>query len=122
MTTLKASFGRPFSEQLAAYRLRLGNLVPTVKWDDLDGAAHARAFMVAGAQKAELLNELAAAVDRVIAEGTTLDAFTKDFLAIAERHGWRGWTGDETDKRRAWRARLGSGRIRGRHIARVKKI
>ena len=106
MTDIGVSFGKPFPEQLAAFRLRLGNLAPSVKWDDLDGAAHARAFMVAGAQKAELLDELARAVDKVIAAGTTLDAFTKDFLAIAERNGWRGWTGDETDKRRAWRARV----------------
>lgn len=99
-------FRRPFPEQLAAFRLRLGNLVPSSAWDDLWQEQHDRAFMVAGATKAELLADLAEAVDKAIAEGTGLEAFRKDFRAIVEKHGWHGWTGEGTAKGEAWRTRV----------------
>lgn len=99
-------FRRPFPEQLAALRLRLGNLVPTSAWDGLWQEQHDRGFMVAGATKAELLVDLAAAVDKAIAEGTGLEAFRKEFRAIVEKHGWHGWTGEGTAKGEAWRTRV----------------
>lgn len=98
-------FRRPFREQVAYFRQKLGRLIPTKRWDDVTGAAHDTGFMVAGAQKADLLADLAAAVDRAIAEGKSLDAFRKDFSAAVERHDWHGWTGEETKAGRAWRTR-----------------
>ncbi|MDT8856438.1 phage minor head protein [Paracoccaceae bacterium Fryx2] len=106
MTDLAASFRKPFGEQVAAYRLRLGNLVPTSRWDDLRHAQHDRAFMVAGAVKADLLADLAAAVESSIVQGTTLETFRKDFRSIVEKHGWHGWTGEGTAKGEAWRTRV----------------
>jgi hypothetical protein len=103
---LSGVFQLPFPEQIAAFRLRLGNLVPTARWDDIEGQAHDRAFMVAGAMKAELLADLAAAVDRGIAGGGTLDDFRRDFRAIVARHGWHGWTGEGTKAGEAWRTRV----------------
>ena len=97
---------RPFAEQVAFFRGKLGNLVPTARWDDIWKSAHDRAFMVAGAAKADLLADLAAAVDKAIAEGETLDAFRKRFAAIVQKHGWHGWTGEETEAGRAWRTRI----------------
>jgi hypothetical protein len=105
-SVLTGTFKRPFAEQLAFFRQKLGNLVPTARWDDLIGSAHDRAFMVAGATKADLLADLGAAVDRAISEGTTLEAFRKDFRAIVERNGWHGWTGESTAAGRAWRTRI----------------
>jgi len=102
---IEATFHRPFKEQLAAFRLRLGDLVPTARWDDLRHSAHDRAFMVAGATKADLLDDLAAAVDKAIAEGTGFEAFKSDFRGLVEKHGWHGWTGDTTEKARNWRMR-----------------
>ncbi|QRY97093.1 hypothetical protein JT366_07615 [Sphingomonas paucimobilis] len=96
---------RPFAEQVAYFRGKLGDLVPTQRWDDLEREAHDTAFMVAGAQKADLLADLAAAVDRAITEGKSLDAFRKDFDAAVERHDWHGWTGEDTKAGRAWRVR-----------------
>lgn len=100
-----AVFRRPFAEQVAAFRLRLGDLVPTSAWDDLLRSAHDRAFMVAGATKADLLQDLANAIDRAISEGTGLEAFKREFRAIVEKHGWHGWTGEGTPKGEAWRMR-----------------
>lgn len=103
---IRATFRKPFPEQVAAFRLRLGNLVPTARWDDLWQDQHNRAFMVAGATKADLLADLAAAVDKAIADGTGLEAFRKDFRAIVEKHGWHGWTGEGTAKGEAWRTKV----------------
>lgn len=97
--------GRPFDEQVAYFRQKLGNLVPTQTWTDMMGQSHDTGFMVAGAMKADLLSDLAAAVDRAIAEGTSLDAFRKDFQAIVERNGWHDYTGSGSAAGIAWRTR-----------------
>ncbi|MFN3676169.1 MAG: phage minor head protein [Sphingomonas pseudosanguinis] len=96
---------RPFREQSAYFRGKLGKLVPTARWDDIERQDHDTAFMVAGAQKADLLADLAASVDRAIVEGKSLEAFRKDFNAAVERHDWHGWTGEDTKGGRAWRTR-----------------
>jgi len=97
---------RPFAEQVAFFRGKLGNLVPTARWDDIQKSAHDRAFMVAGAARADLLADLAPAVDQAIAEGETLDAFRRRFAGIVEKHGWHGWTGEDTKAGWAWRTRI----------------
>jgi uncharacterized protein with gpF-like domain len=74
--------------------------LPTATWRDLWQAAHARAFVVAGAMKEDLLADLRAAVDAAIADGESFDAFRKRFRDIVARHGWVH-TGGE-----AWRARV----------------
>ncbi|WP_126975044.1 PBECR3 domain-containing polyvalent protein [Frigidibacter oleivorans] len=104
--TVAAVFRQPFAEQVAAFRLRLGNLVPTATWQDLWKDGHDTGFMVAGAMKADLLADLAAAVDRSISEGQTLEAFRRDFRAIVEKHGWHGWTGEGSKRGEAWRTRV----------------
>lgn len=103
---LAATFRKPFAEQVAAFRLRLGDLVPTSRWDDLRGSAHDRAFMVAGAVKADLLADLAGAVDKAISQGTSLEEFRRDFRSIVETRGWHGWTGEGTKAGEAWRTRV----------------
>lgn len=103
---LAATFRKPFKEQVAAFRLRLGNLVPTSRWDDISRGQHDRAFMVAGATKADLLADLAAAIDKTIVEGTSLEQFRSDFRQIVETHGWHGWTGEGTAKGEAWRTKV----------------
>lgn len=104
--TLRGTFRQPFPEQVAAFRVRLGNLVPTQAWDDIRRSQHDRAFMVAGAMKADLLADLARAVDRAIAEGASLEEFRRDFRDIVERNGWHGWTGEGTKAGEAWRTRV----------------
>lgn len=96
---------RPFTEQVAFFRGKLGNLIPTERWDDISRAQHDTGFMVAGAQKADLLMDLGVAVDRGMTEGKSLEAFRKDFRAIVERRGWHGWTGEGTKGGEAWRTR-----------------
>jgi hypothetical protein len=100
----------PFDEAIAFYRQKVN--LPTEHWNDLWEGMHARAFVVAGATKAELLADLRGAIDKAIAEGTTLETFRKDFDGIVAKHGWsyngeRGWrTGVmlETNMRTAYAA------------------
>ncbi|MCZ7600797.1 MAG: phage head morphogenesis protein [Gammaproteobacteria bacterium] len=84
----------PFTEAIEYFRRKIN--LPTRAWSDLQEDAHARAFVVAGATKADLLADIRAAVDDALAEGTTITDFRKRFDEIVERHGWsyrgkRGW-------------------------------
>ncbi len=94
----------PFLEALAFFRAKLN--LPTRRWDNLLGAAHDRAFVVAGAMQADLLMDLRAAVDQAIAQGTTWATFRKDFRKIVAERGWTGWTGEGTKAGEAWRTRV----------------
>lgn len=89
-----------FAEQLQSLRIRLGNQVPTEKWTDLWKGQHDRAFMVAGAAKADLLADLAGAVEGAIAGGQSIEWFRQQFDTIVDKHGW-SHTGE-----RNWRTRV----------------
>lgn len=101
---INAIFNQPFEEQLAFFRAKLN--LPTERWDDIWQSAHDRAFMVAGAQKADLLADLRGAVDKVIGKGVGIEEFRKDFFRIAAQHGWTNYTGATTEAGRAWRTRV----------------
>lgn len=84
----------PFDKAIAFFRQKVN--IPTASWDDLWKGMHARGFMIAGAQRDELLSDFRQAIDAALAEGKTLADFRKDFDAIVTRHGWnynggRGW-------------------------------
>lgn len=106
MADKKAAFGfnTPFAEQLDFFRKKLN--LPTARWDDITREQHDKAFIVAGAQKADLLKDLNAAVTKAIEQGTGLEAFRKDFAAIVQRHGWTGWTGEGSQAGVAWRTKV----------------
>ncbi len=98
--SISAVFKRPFAEQLAFFRAKMGNLLPSQRWDDVWKSAHDTGFMVAGATKADLLADFAGAVEKAIATGTSLGEFRKDFDNIVAKHGW-SYTGE-----RNWRSRV----------------
>lgn len=94
----------PFDAQVEFLRAKLQ--IPTEAWDDLLGAAHDRAFVVAGAARAELLNDLHQALIARAADGRGLQAFRRDFEGIVKARGWSGWTGEGTPSGEAWRTRV----------------
>lgn len=98
------AISNPFPEQLEFFRRKLN--LPTDRYDDILKAAHDRAFIVAGAANADLLNDLRQAVDRAIETGAGYDAFRKEFNAIVRKHGWTGWTGEGSAAGQAWRTRV----------------
>jgi hypothetical protein len=84
----------PFDEAIRYFRQKI--TLPTQAWTDVWQGMHARAFVVAGATRSELLCDLRLAIDKAIADGTTLADFRKDFDAAVKRAGWsykgsRGW-------------------------------
>lgn len=93
------SYGRlPFNEQIAFFRRKLN--MPTESWLDVWQAAHDHAFMVAGANRDDLVADFRAAIDKVIADGGTLRDFRKDFDTIVAKHGW------DYNGGRNWRSRV----------------
>lgn len=97
-------FNTPFAEQLDFFRRKLN--LPSRRWDDIQKSAHDRAFIVAGASRADLLADLRGAVDKAINEGRGLEAFRKDFRAIVQKNGWTGWTGEGSKGGEAWRTKV----------------
>ena len=100
----EAAFALPFAEQIAFFRAKLN--LPTGRWDDIWQAAHDRAFVVAGATAADMLDDLRAAIDKAIGTGTSLETFRKDSRRIVAERGWTGWTGEGTRAGQAWRTRV----------------
>lgn len=88
----------PFSEQIEFFRRKLN--MPTDGWTDIYGAEHDYAFMVAGANRNALVQDFRQSVEKVIADGGTLEQFRRDFDRIVATHGW-SYNGG-----RNWRSRV----------------
>lgn len=92
-----------FQEQIDFLRRKLN--LPSETWRDIQRAAHDRAFVVAGATKADLLHDLRKAVDQAV-HGGSIGEFRKAFAEIVAKHGWTGWTGEGSKAGEAWRTRV----------------
>lgn len=86
--------------------------VPTRRWDDLLGAPHAKGFTVAGATKAELVNDFHTAIVTAIEDGQSISQFRAAFDEIVAKHGW------EYKGSRGWRTRtIYDNNLRSAHMA-----
>lgn len=74
----------------------------TDQWQEMEGAAHAKAFTVAKAMRMDVLEDIRALVDEALAEGITEREFI-NWLAPALKK--KGWWGKET-----WKDGLGGDR------------
>ncbi len=90
--------GVPFEEAAKYFRDKVR--LPSKKWTDIKEGMHARAFVVAGATKDDLLKDLQAAIQSGIDNGTGLAVFRKQFDQIVAKHGW-AYNGD-----RNWRSKV----------------
>lgn len=93
MSTVEG-FGLKFQEAIDFLKGKIP--APTLAWDDLAGPVHAKVFAVAGATKADLVNDIHTAVTKAIEQGETITQFRKDFDKAVSTHGWtykgkRGW-------------------------------
>jgi hypothetical protein len=104
MPDLFGNTNLPFAEQVEFFRRKLN--LPTERWDDIEHEAHDRSFVVAGATKADLLDDLRSAVDKAIEKGTGLEEFRRQFKEIVQKNGWSGWTGEDSEQGKAWRTRI----------------
>lgn len=98
------SFKAPFDEQIKFFQEKLA--LPAEHYDSILKEAHDRAFIVAGALKADLLDDLQGAVGMAINDGRSLDWFRENFENIVKVHGWEGWTGSDTSAGRDWRTKI----------------
>ncbi|WP_169070019.1 phage head morphogenesis protein [Candidatus Accumulibacter contiguus] len=99
-----STYHQPFAEQLEFFRRKLN--LSTQRWDDILEAEHDKSFIVAGAQAADLLADLNAAILKTRESGVGLNVFRKDFKEIVARHGWTGWTGEGSQAGVAWRTKV----------------
>ena len=92
--SLSLGLNLPFPQQVDFFKAKLN--LPSERWNDIWKQAHDRAFVVAGAMKADLLNDLRKAVSPL--QRTTLEQFRKDFKVIVQKNGWNGWTEEGTQQ------------------------
>lgn len=88
----------PFREQIEFFRRKLN--VNTAAWTDVYQAEHNVAFMVAGANRDDIVADFREAVSKAIESGATLEDFRRDFDRIVGTYGW-DYTGG-----RNWRSRV----------------
>ncbi len=100
---LQGAFRKPFKEQQAFFRRKLA--LPSERWDDIQRDQHDKAFIVAGATKADLVADLKGSVQKAIDEGKSIQWFREQFGQIVQKHGWADWTGSSTPAGVAWRTR-----------------
>lgn len=88
----------PFAEQIEFFRRKLN--LPTQSWTDIYSKQNDWAFVVAGANRNAIVSDFRTAIEKVIADGGTLEDFRKDFDTIVAKHGW-SYNGG-----RNWRSRV----------------
>ena len=98
MDEIIAALGLTPETALAFFRDKLA--VAPERYRLLDAAAKARAFSIAGAAGEAMLADFQAALAAAIEEGTSLEAFTAEFEAIAARRGW------DYEGPSGWRSRI----------------
>ncbi|MDV7340981.1 PBECR2 nuclease fold domain-containing protein [Terasakiella sp. A23] len=83
-----------FKEAIDYFRQKVN--LPTDAWTDVWEETHTKAFVVAGANKAAIVEDFRSAIFKAVSDGTSLEEFRKDFDKIVDDHGWsykgkRGW-------------------------------
>lgn len=78
----------PPSEAIAFFRAK--GLAESFAWEDVWQEEHAKAFTVAKAMNREILEDIRAALDRALADGTTLDQFRRELTPLLQERGWWG--------------------------------
>lgn len=113
---IKTVFNRSFRNQSDYFRQKLA--IPTERWDDIMKEQHDHAFVVAGAMKADLLNDFKKTLQQVLDDGKSINWFRQNFDDIVQKQGWKGWKGSDSDSGYAWRTNLiYSQNLRSSHAA-----
>jgi len=78
----------PFEEAIEYWRSRV--LLPPETFRELVDEARSRAFSVAGAARADIIQDVYDALQRVMEEGLPLAEFKREIAEIVEEQGWTG--------------------------------
>lgn len=95
------SFQLPFQEQIDYLKQKVR--LPTATHNEISSRQHDRAFVVAGAMKADLLTDLHNIVNQAVASGQSFKQFQDGFDGILAKHGWLN---DKDQGYKAWRAKI----------------
>ena len=76
----------PFLEALEYLKQKIN--LPTETYQDIWKGMHARSFVIAGAKKDQLLEDIRGEVEKALTEGTTISTFKSNFVSIIQKHGW----------------------------------
>lgn len=87
-----------FEQQITYFRNKLN--IKTESWLDIYSKQHDWAFVVAGANRDDLLEDFRQAIEKVVAQGETLEQFRKNFDDIVKQYGW------DYNGGREWRSRV----------------
>lgn len=101
---VQAAFGLKFQSQIDFFKQKVR--LPSESYKDISAIQHDKAFVIAGAMKADLLKDLQDAVGHAIEDGESLGAFRKRFKDIVEKRGWKDYTGSDSKSGIAWRTRV----------------
>lgn len=104
LSKAQAAFGLKFQSQIDFFKQKVR--LPSESYKDITAVQHDKAFVVAGAMKADLLQDLQTAVGKAIEDGESLGAFRKRFHATVQKRGWKDYTGSDSAAGRAWRTRV----------------
>ncbi len=80
----------PLAPEDAIAFFRGKGLLESFAWQDVWQEEHARAFTVAKAMRRDILQDIYEAVDRALADGTTVEQFKKELMPILQAKGWWG--------------------------------
>jgi hypothetical protein len=101
---LRGATRLPFAQQSQYFRNKLA--LPSASYDTILGDEHDHGFIVAGATKADLVNDFKNTIQQVIDDGQSIGWFREHFDQIVAKHGWTGWKGQDTPAGVAWRTRV----------------
>jgi len=85
---LRAAFNMEPKDAVAFFRAKGFQI--TDQWQEMDGAAHAKAFTVAKAMRMDILEDIREATDAAISEGITEREFINRLTPVLKKKGWWG--------------------------------
>ena len=81
---------KPLPPRRAIDYFRKKGYKTTFDWEEMAKEEHAYSFTVAKVTRTDLLNDIRTAMDKAIAEGTTLKQFTDELRPTLQKKGWWG--------------------------------
>ena len=103
-SSLRGAARLPFAQQSQFFRNKLA--LPSDRFDAILGDEHDHGFIVAGAMKADLVNDFKNVIQQTIDDGQSIGWFREQFDQIVAKHGWTGWKGQDTPAGVAWRTKV----------------
>jgi hypothetical protein len=87
---LPIAFKLPPEKALDYLKKKGSNIITSSRWDELDAAAHDKAFTVAKVMSADLVQDFYNKVEQAKKEGWPVEKFQKEAMDLADSAGWTG--------------------------------